>query len=1404
MKKYFLLFLALVKVFGAPLTPNTVPMAIAPANIADSPLKITSGTNLSAPGTIIATNYQGKINGQIPDYYRNLTNAIGTLQSASFPTGLGLTNSGGFYSNNINAGTNIIFEVGVNGIITIHSTATNGTSGGFKVDITNGYSVNQLNLGQPTLVDFTNEQHGHTNGPSGGQLDAAAIATGTINPLRLTGRTITGISPIGVVNGDGSTGNPTVSITKADASNDGYLSSIDWIGFALKQAPFVTGLGITNIANVLSNNIVAGTSVTIVAGANGQLTINSLPTGSGAPVGTVVNLTPSATGDLSQFSNTTGTNLIPLKVGIGLTNRGGTLSNNIVAGSGINIAADINGKLTVSDVPPVYANSTIVGNISGSPAIGSGLTPDQVKALLGISSENPFRSAVVAGATQLYSVGTSHTYGGTAGVLTNYTDGAGRLLSQFRYLDILGSKYGLTVNNWGINGSTMHYNYTDGTSKQQCHFNVLGFNLALSWTGVVTVDGGYNDSITTYVDNGWNVAWKLNKVATIARAFLDYYTGVGTTGKDSSGNIEASFSTSGSLVSDVTVGAMNPFPGAGVNRIATKLTGSQYYQLTATNWNSAAVFYDASDIGGLANIYTNGVQAGVIYGYVPSSVTGDKMTEAFMLRGLGTGNTVISITNSTGTNLVLSVGRIPAPATNRFVVLNTVPQTGTTNKVRVVMTSISNATRAAASEFLDYKVFVSEVGAAINPTIDVIGAADDEHFNPWGQNKWVVAYEMAHIQGPLNDWQQGREYFDLPIHIARGSVYIDGPGNQQLKGVYIQHGGTNEWNLVTEPDSDGGKFYIQGIENDGSSFINALILDRVTGNATWEGAGYWYDGVYGIGANPPANLLYMGLTVNSGQTYLDSVSNSVYWPMNLRGQTINITPNGNAGLLIDTNSNITFAGKHAIINAGTGDFQLRNNYLPVTGKLFDVTKNAWAISLGASEDTFDIYHANATAGTPSFSKLFTITNTGTIYGGTYYSGQNTLAPPASGMWTSSSISGSQGYFDAYNWGTATYLPVNFRGSSFDFRNAVSGAPIYGFGMFATEATSLAPVNTLYLGLHAVTGQTYLDSLSNAVYFPLNIRSSGATFNSSVAATLFTGSVHQTGIASVINGSWDGTALIIGTGLTNNAGVLSNNIVAGSNITLTGGANGQITIASSGGGSATLTYNNAASSPFSIPSGNYFLRVDVGAATINLPTAVGKAGQAIIVKNTNTSPAPTVVPIGGQTIDSNASYVMTAQSDSVYMYSDGANWLIGSLYNNFGIIGDGTGVANQIPYLTGARAITPSPSTLNSSGDLHIVGTLISDSTSLLKGNVTIDTGIPLSIKSGTDQRAGNTTLVGGTKTVNNSTVTANTIVMVSRKTAGGTLGTSFTYTVSAGVSFTITSGNPLDTSVVSYLLVEVP
>lgn len=120
-------------------------------------------------------------------------------------------------------------------------------------------------------------------------------------------------------------------------------------------------------------------------------------------------------------------------------------------------------------------------------------------------------------------------------------------------------------------------------------------------------------------------------------------------------------------------------------------------------------------------------------------------------------------------------------------------------------------------------------------------------------------------------------------------------------------------------------------------------------------------------------------------------------------------------------------------------------------------------------------------------------------------------------------------------------------------------------------------------------------------------------------------------------------------------------------------------------------------------------------------------------------------------------------------------------------------------------------TIQTQGNIANDGCSINENGSASFGNLNIDTagnillslGAYLRFFPGANQRAGNLTLVGGTKTIANTTVTANTVVLLTRKTTGGTIGFAVTYTLNAGVSFTVTSDNALDTSTYSYLLIEV-
>lgn len=101
--------------------------------------------------------------------------------------------------------------------------------------------------------------------------------------------------------------------------------------------------------------------------------------------------------------------------------------------------------------------------------------------------------------------------------------------------------------------------------------------------------------------------------------------------------------------------------------------------------------------------------------------------------------------------------------------------------------------------------------------------------------------------------------------------------------------------------------------------------------------------------------------------------------------------------------------------------------------------------------------------------------------------------------------------------------------------------------------------------------------------------------------------------------------------------------------------------------------------------------------------------------------------------------------------------------------------------------------LNQTGNLDLTGDLdVSGDTNLL--------GI-LGLNEAADGRQGVATLVAGTVTVANTSITANTRILLSRTTTGGTEG-HLSSVQTAGVDFTINSSDAADTSDVLYVLLE--
>ena len=142
--------------------------------------------------------------------------------------------------------------------------------------------------------------------------------------------------------------------------------------------------------------------------------------------------------------------------------------------------------------------------------------------------------------------------------------------------------------------------------------------------------------------------------------------------------------------------------------------------------------------------------------------------------------------------------------------------------------------------------------------------------------------------------------------------------------------------------------------------------------------------------------------------------------------------------------------------------------------------------------------------------------------------------------------------------------------------------------------------------------------------------------------------------------------------------------------------------------------------------------------------------------------------------------------------------------------------STITHAAGIRSYLYSDNTANLYTITNYYAALLGDTKEFMPTNITNRWGIyqegisdknwfagSINMPTGTaTSRTGNATLVAGTVTVSNTSVTSSTIVMLTRKTSGGTIGTSITYSLSAGASFTITSDNILDTSTFSWFLIN--
>lgn len=140
------------------------------------------------------------------------------------------------------------------------------------------------------------------------------------------------------------------------------------------------------------------------------------------------------------------------------------------------------------------------------------------------------------------------------------------------------------------------------------------------------------------------------------------------------------------------------------------------------------------------------------------------------------------------------------------------------------------------------------------------------------------------------------------------------------------------------------------------------------------------------------------------------------------------------------------------------------------------------------------------------------------------------------------------------------------------------------------------------------------------------------------------------------------------------------------------------------------------------------------------------------------------------------------------FSNGSSWLtiqgLNTLNGLTTTIGGGTGGGHLL--LDGATFSSDAVNLKLATLSLHV-----------------ITAGAGLGVAEGSNAKQGTATLVAGTVTVPNTSVTATSRIFLTIQSPGGAVGSPYVSARTAGTSFTITSTSATDTSVVAYEIFEV-